>query len=145
MRLIVWAGILGTISISEANMSVKGQYFSNSELTCKCGCGKNGMKQSTVDKLDRLRQALGKPLYLNSAYRCPEYNDKIGATQTHATGQAVDIRCAYRDAFEILSLADAYGFTGIGVKQKGDASGRFIHLDDLEPEPGVNRPTVWSY
>jgi uncharacterized protein YcbK (DUF882 family) len=126
-------------------MGAKGQYFKADELRCKCGCGKNGMKQETVDKLDRLRQALGRPIFINSAYRCPEHNKKIGATQTHATGQAVDIRCSYIDAFEIVGLAEIYGFTGIGVKQKGHVTGRFIHLDDLEDETGRPRPHIWSY
>lgn len=120
-------------------------YFSNDELRCKCGCNQNKFSQETLRKLNRLRQALGEPIVLNSAYRCPQHNKDIGATQTHATGQAVDIRCSHRDAYLILGLADVFGFTGIGVNQKGKS--RFIHLDDLDEDLSQNRPRphVWSY
>lgn len=36
-----------------------------------------------------------------------------------------------------------YGFTGIGINQKG--GNRFIHLDDCGPTTGRPRPTMWSY
>ena len=48
------------------------------------------------------------------------------------------------DAFEILTEALAVGFTGIGVKQKGEH--RFLHLDDLGlGEHTTPRPAIWSY
>jgi hypothetical protein len=49
------------------------------------------------------------------------------------------------DALELVALALAYGFTGIGVNQKGAHDGRFIHLDDLDNAPGQPRPCIWSY
>jgi uncharacterized protein YcbK (DUF882 family) len=119
-------------------------YFTNDELKCRC-CGENKFNLETLSKLNRLRQALGRPIVLNSAYRCEAYNKKIGATQTHATGRAVDIKCSHRDAYDIISLADVFGFTGIGVSQKGDIQSRFVHLDDLPESEGRPRPHVWSY
>lgn len=43
--------------------------------------------------LDPLREALGKPLYVNSGYRSLALNKAVGgaATSQHVTGQAVDI------------------------------------------------------
>jgi hypothetical protein len=35
------------------------------------------------------------------------------------------------------------GITGVGVNQKG--SGRFIHLDIVEGNEHVSRPSIWSY
>lgn len=49
---------------------------------------------SLVDNvLDPLREAWGKPLYINSGYRSPALNKAVGgvATSQHVTGQAVDI------------------------------------------------------
>lgn len=117
-------------------------YFSDKELSCKC-CGVNGFKESTLLKLNKLRSMLGEPIILSSAYRCRAYNDLMGFTQTHATGQAGDIPCSHNKAVEILKLALICGFTGIGVKQKGN--GRFIHLDDLPELPHRPRPHLWSY
>lgn len=119
-------------------------YFSHDELKCRC-CGENKFSEETLKKLNRLRQALGRPMIVNSGYRCEKHNEKIGATQTHATGHAVDIKCSHRDAYDIISLADVYGFTGIGVSQKGDINNRFIHLDDLPEVDGRPRPHIWSY
>ena len=120
-------------------------YFSHDELSCPC-CGVNGFKPDTQSKLNALREFLGFPLPINSAYRCPAYNTLKGFTQTHATGQAVDARVSHKQAVLVLDAARSFGFTGIGIKQKGGVSGRFIHLDDLTEElPKQPRPHVWSY
>ena len=46
-------------------------------------------------------------------------------------------------ALEIISKARDFGFTGIGVNQKGNA--RFIHLDISKDSQGRPRPHIWSY
>ena len=117
-------------------------YFTDKELSCKC-CDTNKFHRGTKAKLNDLREFLGFPFVVTSGYRCPEYNDKMGFTQTHATGQAVDIAVSHDQAFQILSMASKFDFTGIGVKQKG--KGRFIHLDDLNKGHRRPRPHVWSY
>lgn len=120
-------------------------YFKESELACRC-CGKLHFNEQTLSRLIRVRARFAKPVVISSGYRCEAYNKHIGATQTHATGQAVDVRVASGRAHDLLRIALDEGFTGIGVKQKGDFSGRFIHLDDLESIAGERtRPTVWSY
>ena len=43
--------------------------------------------------LDPLREWYGKPIYVNSGYRCPALNKAVGgvASSQHLTGQAADI------------------------------------------------------
>lgn len=43
--------------------------------------------------LDPLREAYGKPIIVNSGYRCKELNEKIGGSKTsrHMFGEAADI------------------------------------------------------
>lgn len=43
--------------------------------------------------LDPLREAYGKPIYVNSGYRCPELNKAVGGVSNsqHIKGQAADI------------------------------------------------------
>lgn len=43
--------------------------------------------------LDPLREAYGKPIYINSGYRCPELNKAVGGVSTseHQSGRAADI------------------------------------------------------
>ena len=104
---------------------------------------------SFVDKVQKLRTLVNEPLRISSWYRGPVYNNSISSTGTsgpHTTGRAVDIACHGETAYTVLRLAYTIGFTGIGVKQKGDINGRFIHLDDLqENETKGPRPWIWSY
>lgn len=124
------------------------QYFELAELKCKCGkCGSTGeeMKPDFMRKLIALREHVNFPFLLISAYRCPQYNLKVSSTGEHGphtTGRAVDISARGDKAFQIVSLAADFGFTGIGVNQKGLS--RIIHLDDLQP-PEYPRPFIWSY
>lgn len=101
------------------------------------------MNEAFLVKLDTLRRLYGKPIVITSGYRTPEYNDFLGATQTHSTGRAVDIAISRKECYNILELLKTCGFTGIGLKQKGND--RFIHIDDLEEAEGRPRPHVWTY
>ena len=115
-----------------------GKYFSAEELKCK-HCGKEGMDQAFVDRLNALREAYGSPLVPSSGYRCKDHpvEARKATSGMHTTGKACDFKVDYADAHKLLSLALQMGFKGIGVQQKG--TGRFIHVDDRDT------PTVWSY
>lgn len=122
------------------------KHFKRKELKCKCGCGRADMSPEFMERLELLREEYGKPIILSSAYRCPEYNNKISATGKngpHTTGRAVDIPIMLYDAFLIAKLAFMFGFTGIGIKQHGYPGKRFIHLDDIQ-DPRT-RPRIWTY
>lgn len=45
--------------------------------------------------LDPIREKLGKPIFVNSGYRCPALNKAVGGVKTsqHCNGEAADIRC----------------------------------------------------
>jgi uncharacterized protein YcbK (DUF882 family) len=104
------------------------------------------MDKTTMDRLQLLRSHYGSPLTITSGYRSSRHSIEAAkkAPGSHARGRAVDVACAGVDAFEVLTEALAVGFTGIGVKQKGEH--RFLHLDDLGlGEHTAPRPTIWSY
>lgn len=122
------------------------RHFHIAEFECRCKCGRAEMLPAFLEKLDELREQYGKPLEVVSGYRCPRHNAAVsttGLTGPHTTGKAADLRVDRGDAYRLLSLALALGFTGIGVQQKG--ASRFLHLDTLTDAPGQPRPTVWSY
>mgnify|MGYP001266525960 CR=1 FL=1 len=120
------------------------KYFTEDELVCT-HCGKSGMDETFMNRVDTLRDQLGFPFPVNSAYRCPEH--PIEARKSHAgvhsIGHAIDIGVRGEQAHMLLYAALEAGFTGIGINQKGNS--RFIHLDDIENSPKYPRPTVWSY
>jgi len=118
--------------------------FRLEEFACK-HCGKNKIEHELVDKLQSLREDLGFPFIISSGYRCKEHPIEARKSKpgTHAEGIAVDIACSHKQALQIVSVAEGYGFTGIGVNQKGN--GRFIHLDISKAEASRPRPHIWSY
>jgi uncharacterized protein YcbK (DUF882 family) len=107
-------------------------HFQWSELTCKCGCGTSYVSVSALDKLEAMRNILGKPMYLNSVCRCPIHNAKVGGaplSQHRSTKErpatAFDISLQGQDKDEIIRLAERVGFKGIGINYK-----TFVHVDD---------------
>lgn len=119
--------------------------FKKSEMACKC-CQACAMLPSFMEKLQNLRNDFGKPMIISSAYRCSKRNAAVSETGLHGPhtlGQAVDVRVAGKDAYDLLHLALLHGFTGIGVNQKGEFDKRFLHLDTVK-EVGL-RPRIWSY
>lgn len=82
----------------------------------------------TFKKAENLAKSLGRPLRINSAYRPPEYNSKIGGAKKskHMSKQAIDIRWPEGDftsRIAFIQLAIEAGFTGIGCYNS------FIHVD----------------
>ncbi len=122
------------------------KYFSPKELQCRCGkCDSTGdeMKLELMEPLIVLRETLGFPFPVNSAYRCPFHNNGVshtGFNGPHTTGLAIDIGVYTEKAVQLV--AEAYRmrvFRGFGINQKGLWRRRFIHLDV------VDRDALWSY
>ena len=56
---------------------------------------KNAIEALVLNVLQPLRDNWGKPLHINSGYRCPELNREVGGkpTSQHLSGQAADVAC----------------------------------------------------
>ena len=88
--------------------------------------------------LDKMRHRAGVPFKINSAYRSPEYNKKIGgvSNSAHCLGKAVDI--AAKDSktrYLIIEAAIHYKIQRIGISKS------FIHLD-IKDKP---KEVAWLY
>ena len=75
------------------------KYFEEKEFRCKC-CGSMGSMQvaknieALVENvLDPVRERLGKPVVVNSGFRCLIHNKAVGGVYNsqHVSGQAADI------------------------------------------------------
>ncbi|HWR41832.1 YcbK family protein [Sporomusa sp.] len=106
------------------------KYFSESELACKC-CGQlpaGGMGERLLQVLDAIREAVGSPVSLSCAYRCPEHNAEVGGVPNsyHIQGIAADVLVPDgMSVDELASIAEQCGAKGIGRYY----SQEFVHVD----------------
>jgi len=100
--------------------------FSPAEIACR-GTGQLKLHPAALDKLQALRDRLGKPLIIRSAYRSPEHNRAVGgATRSkHMDGTAFDIAMANHDPVAFEAAARDVGFLGFGFYPRSG----FIHVD----------------
>lgn len=100
--------------------------FSPAEIACR-GTGQLKLVPEALDKLQALRDRLGKPLIVRSAYRSPEHNRAVGGAKAskHMEGTAFDISMANHDPVAFEAAAREVGFLGFGYYPRSD----FLHID----------------
>lgn len=108
----------------------------------------------TVRVLNSLRDWYGKPFYINSTYRSPDYNSAVGGKKSslHLSFNAIDFTIKDKDdlttLFEKLSGWDTMtGFFPFLPKSRGNFGmelyeGKFIHLD-TRSTLGRKSPARW--
>jgi zinc D-Ala-D-Ala carboxypeptidase len=101
--------------------------FSPKEIACR-GTGELVVDPHALDALQELRDRLGKPIIISSAYRSVEHNSRLrGAVQNsrHLAGDAFDVSMANHDPEHFERHARAVGFSGFGFYPKSN----FMHID----------------
>ena len=100
--------------------------FSPEEIACR-GDGTIRIDEAALDRLQALREKLGVPLIVHSAYRSPDYNRQVGGVthSMHLQGAAFDISMANHDPDAFEAAARAAGFTGFGFYPRQN----FMHVD----------------
>lgn len=95
------------------------------EFECKDGNHEVRIDSKLLEKLQKLRDLINKPIYIVSGYRTKEYNKKIGGAKNsqHIYGKAADIKVKGMSIKELYNLADKVGFDGIGTYKT------FLHVD----------------
>ena len=99
----------------------------------------NNMQPEFIYKLDVARGFSNSPFTINSGYRTPEHNKKVGGVpgSSHVTGWAADISATDGSKrFEIINALLLAGFNRIGVAKT------FIHVD-CQPDKPQN--VIWTY
>ncbi|MBA7524660.1 hypothetical protein ES705_16801 [subsurface metagenome] len=100
------------------------KYFYLYEFQCPC-CKKVILYSDLLKRLNSLREAVNRPIYINSGYRCKEENKKVGGVKNsyHTLGMAADIEARNITIKDLAIYAEGIGFNGIGVYKT------FIHVD----------------
>lgn len=130
-------------------MPIKGpsDHLSWVELACKDGTPypdefrTDGRAFRLATVFEGIRVIWNKPLVINSAYRTPEWNQKIGGARNsqHVLGRALDIQpptgVSLREFYNVIrQSADMLGIHGLGLYKT------FVHVD-IRP---TSRLVVWS-
>jgi uncharacterized protein YcbK (DUF882 family) len=116
--------------------------FRASEFACR-HCGRHGIRQWFVEHLQALRDHHGRPMIINSGYRCELHpvESRKSKPGRHYEGIAADVRISGVSLLAVWrSLANFSQFTGIGVNRHAG----FIHLDCRPLRPTGAR-VVWAY
>ncbi|MGZ8887665.1 MAG: YcbK family protein [Nitrososphaeraceae archaeon] len=102
------------------------QFFNLKEFECPC-CHKVMLSELLLEKLFKLRYKLGKPININSGFRCVIYNHSImGSVESYQKlGLAADISVEGMILYDLYMIALDFNFTGIGFYEKDN----FLHLD----------------
>jgi uncharacterized protein YcbK (DUF882 family) len=116
------------------------EHFTRRELDCHCGCDAPPAVEANLAKLalslESLRTRLGGvPLHINSGYRCPSYNARIGGAKQsqHMSGKAADLSGRSVSPAKIAQHAEMIpGFKHGGI-------GRYKHFTHVDIRDGAAR------
>lgn len=112
--------------------------FKPQELACKCNgryCqGEYYHDPEFLDRLQAVRNDVGRSLWLTSGHRCDLWNAAVGgAPMSQHKKLAVDISLHGHDRWGLLESCISHGFNGIGKATN------FLHIDRRAI------PAVWYY
>lgn len=103
---------------------------------CPC-CGHSIIDYVLLSRLDALRIMFGKPIFVNSGFRCTEHNAAVGGNSNseHMDGKGADIKCeSSSDRFWLIYYALQVGFKRIGVYPT------WLHLGSCTKRP---QEVIW--
>lgn len=120
--------------------------FSDKEFACRI-TQKCNMRPEFLDVLQAIRDDYAKPIFIASGFRDVTHpaeaeKERPGA---HTLGLACDIRIAGVEAIKLIELAIKHGIQRIGINQKGQHGGRFIHLDIANQFYAGFPAAIWTY
>lgn len=125
------------------------KYFTIQELTYSATAEKNNIENMpnetqlmnlialTENVLDPARELLCEPIIVNSAFRCPALNKKVGGVKNsqHTKGEAADITCS--DNKKLFSTIKENIIFDQLIWEQG---GRWIHISYVKN--GQNRKQI---
>lgn len=102
--------------------------FKVKEFACKDGSDEIIIDIELANKLQLLREEVGRAIVITSGYRTEAYNKKVGGAfnSYHIKGMAVDVICNGYTSIRLAVKAAQMGFKGIGIYKN------FTHLDIRE-------------
>ena len=109
--------------------------FKRREFDCKCGCKMPLEVYENVIKLagqlQTLRDYVGRPITINSAYRCTKHNEKVGGSKNsqHLLGKAADITIQSLKPIEVFAIIEDLIDFGVMLQGGLGSYSTFTHYD----------------
>lgn len=102
-------------------------HFTVEEFASKDGADEVKIDTKLVSYLEKIRTYFGKPTVINSGYRTPEHNAKVGGVKDsyHVKGMAADICVQGVASKDVALYAESLKIGGIGWYEKQN----FVHID----------------
>ena len=112
--------------------------FNRVEFECKCGCGKDDIKDDLAVKVQLVRDLIKRPIRINSGIRCAQHNanTKAKPTSSHVDGWAADLGYSGSAERDELLKAAMEVFDRVGIAKT------FIHV---VVDPNKSPRVVWLY
>ena len=106
------------------------KHFTGKEFRCKDGTKEFLFCPNLIEVLEKIRSNFNKPVIINSGYRTPWYNVKVGGAENsyHCKGMAADIRIKGVSTDKIAKYASEIMKNYGGVIRYTN----FVHVDVLE-------------
>ena len=103
------------------------KYFTQSEWSCKCGCGLNNVDHTLVTVAERTRKYFNSPITISSGLRCPTRNAQAGGVSNsrHLTGKAMDFCVRGKTAAQVL----AYVKKQPEIRYAYAINNEYVHMD----------------
>ena len=116
----------------KGNKTIISANFRSNEFACKGnGCCSTVLIDSQlVAYLQQIRDHFGKPVTINSGFRCAKHNKAVGGASgsLHTKGMAADIVVEGVKPAEVAKYAESIGILGIGLYETAK-DGYFVHID----------------
>ena len=109
MRVIVYQA---------SDTSALSKNFTRKDFKCPCGCSRQMVDSELVEKLQAIRDKLGKAIKVTSGYRCLSHNAAVGGSpgSKHRYGMAADWRLVDRSINPAaLGIIAAQYFKAVGI------------------------------
>lgn len=106
------------------------EHFTGKEFRCKDGTEEFLFSPNLIEVLEKIRKLVNSPVIINSGYRTPEWNAKVGGAKCsyHMKGMAADIVVKGHTTKEIAKIADEIMKSHGGVIRYTN----FVHVDVRE-------------
>lgn len=105
------------------------KHFLGKEMACKDGAKEYMYAPELMNVLDNIRDHFNKPVIINSGYRTPEWNMKVGGAKNsyHVKGMAADIVVKDVNPKQVAEYASSIMGDGGVIRYTN-----FVHVDVRE-------------